>query len=422
MATRSEGDVVSVTTRSGRTYAYDPLTNRITLWENRRSDGADWTVRFVAATDYAFDGVSMFTIEMTQQCNLRCTYCIYSGQYEGRRKHAAKAMPMERLEQCVDFIVRHYNRSIPYITVCFYGGEALLERQKVEWMMQQLDERVPTDVHYTISTNGLLLNRAVVDWICSRPHVKVTVTLDGDRQHHDACRLSAGGKSTHSRILLNLAYFKALHPKEYARRVQFLSTVHSIDEIEGLSDYWERMPLLAAHRPVHISFIIPNFSKGDSINTDARAYTDFYDKALRDYRMGKENIMTDMLKQLIGIVEQRTVFDLPAEQRFITCLHHPYSCFIQATGDISVCERCCESHTIGTLDHGFEKERCQTMVERFTARKNKYCSKCWANRLCRICATCLNCSDNEFEQMCSGERMVIMLALRYYCEIHQDLI
>lgn len=32
------------------------------------------------------------TLQVTQQCNLRCAYCAYSGIYEGNRTHSSKRM------------------------------------------------------------------------------------------------------------------------------------------------------------------------------------------------------------------------------------------------------------------------------------------------------------------------------------------
>lgn len=411
---------MKIVTKHGREYSYNPLTNEIADYVGSTGNNMESYVQFVAADDYAFDKVSMFTIELTQQCNLRCKYCIYSGAYVSRRSHNPTEMSDAMLRQCVDFILAHYDRSIPYITVCFYGGEALMAIDKMKWLVGELRKVVVSPIQYSISTNGLLLTPEVVEWICSVPDMKVTVTIDGDKIQHDKNRVTAGGRGSFDAIMHNLGLFKQNHPKEYDTRIQFLSTVHSISEIERLSEFWQSNPLLSGHRPVHISSIIPNFDNGDTVSTDAQKFIRFYDKALASLLAGEENIMTDELKRLVNIVERRKEFLLPQEQRFVTCCHEPYSCFISATGDLYVCERFCQDLTVGTLASGFSKAKCRSLVTRFVIRKNRYCSRCWAKRLCRICATNLNHSEAEFQQLCAGERMRLTLALSYYCELNKS--
>ena len=60
---------------------------------------------------------------------------------------------------------------------------------------------------------------------------------------------------------------------------------------------------------------------------------------------------------------------------------------------------------------------CNSMNEKYIHRKNKYCGKCWAQRLCRRCAIGLNFDENQFLQYCENEKMQIELALKYFCEL-----
>ena len=47
-------------------------------------------------------GISQLTMQVTQACNLRCTYCSYSGAYDNQRTHANKTMPLATMKKCVD--------------------------------------------------------------------------------------------------------------------------------------------------------------------------------------------------------------------------------------------------------------------------------------------------------------------------------
>lgn len=409
-----------IVTRSGRKYNYSPLTNKIKLGENNSLCEDLSIVSYVETSDYSFDKISMFTIEMTQQCNLRCKYCIYSGEYDNRRSHNEQSFSSDAIPSLVNFISAHTEESVPVITVCFYGGEALLQKDKIQKIIHELSSLNYT-FEYSISSNGVLLNEETVEWICSIPNLKVTITIDGDKLRHDANRVFPSGKGSFDIVMNNLKWFKDKYPEEYDKRIQFLSTVDSISRLHDLSIFWNRNRVLASHRPVHISSLIPNFSKDGAPDSSSllKKQLVVYDNALISYIKGDENILTDELKRLIGIIEHRVFFDLPKQQKFITCCHNPYSCFISSTGQLYVCEKFGSEYSVGNLDSGFNEAALKKINKIFTQRKNSYCSKCWAKRLCRICATNVNHSIPEFEFFCNRERQKILLALKYYCEIQE---
>ena len=393
-----------ITTRSGRKYNYSPVTNKIRLWENDCVCEDISLVSYEETNDYSFDKISMFTIETTQQCNLRCKYCIYSGEYANRRKHNEHFFPNDAIPMLINFIASHADKSAPVITVCFYGGESLLQKETIKQIIRDC-ELLEYSFEYTISTNGVLLSEETIDWLCSVPNLKITITIDGNKLIHDANRVFPSGKGSFDILITNLKRFKDKYPHEYNRRVQFLSTVDSISRLYELSMFWESNPILASHRPVHISPIIPNFTKGEVPDSASllKKQLDIYDKALALYLEGEDNILTDELKRLIGIIEHRVFFELPKQQRLITCCHNPYSCFITSMGQIYICEKFNEDYSVGDISFGFDKSKLNRINSIFTERKNSHCSKCWAKRLCRICATNVNHSLSEFEFFCDRE-------------------
>ena len=58
-------------------------------------------------------------LQVTQNCNLRCSYCAYSGQYYNR-SHSNKTMSFQIAKQAVDFLFRH-SIERPEITIGFMG-------------------------------------------------------------------------------------------------------------------------------------------------------------------------------------------------------------------------------------------------------------------------------------------------------------
>ncbi len=67
----------------------------------------------------------MLILQVTQGCNLRCSYCVYGGNYS-QRQHSNLNMDKITAFKAIDFFVEH-SRNTPVLTIGFYGGEPLLE-------------------------------------------------------------------------------------------------------------------------------------------------------------------------------------------------------------------------------------------------------------------------------------------------------
>ena len=143
------------------------------------------------------------TFIVTHQCNLRCTYC-----YEHNKSGAE--MSLETAKKCVDLLFAEDARNSEYINpethdgiiLDFIGGEPLLKigliSDIVDYFRQramELDHRWKTKYMISMSTNGTLYHTKEVQDFLTRNEGRVSmgITLDGDKETHDACRLDCNG-------------------------------------------------------------------------------------------------------------------------------------------------------------------------------------------------------------------------------------
>lgn len=407
---------MQVRTNSGRNYFYSTSSNRLSTRLCEESNCAP--IHFDASSEYDFTRIGMFTIEITQECNLRCSYCCYSGEYSNRRKHNSTILSSEDMVRCVDLICEHSASEVPIIYVAFYGGEALLCLEKIEWLIKSLTIRgKDINFEFSISTNGILLTPQIIDKLCSVPNLFITITIDGNKEMHDKNRKTSSGKGSFDVIMSNLRDFKTRYPIVFKNRVRFISTVKSIQDLIPLNDFWINHEILFENRPQHIACIIPNFEKGDKVSDNKQKYERVYDLAIESIQNGCENILTDELYNLIKLVKNRNYSIQPNPLVLSTCINIPNSCFISSEGNLYACERLCPPLKMGTIYTGFDAEKCDELNQRYIRLKNKYCGTCWARRLCRRCAVSLNFTEEQFTQYCQNERMQIELALRYFCEL-----
>lgn len=79
---------------------------------------------------YLHSSVESITLQVTQQCNLKCNYCPYSGSYYNR-EHSNRHMSFETAKQAIDFYIAH-SFDIPVAHIGFYGGEPLIEYDYID--------------------------------------------------------------------------------------------------------------------------------------------------------------------------------------------------------------------------------------------------------------------------------------------------
>jgi uncharacterized protein len=69
--------------------------------------------------------MKQLTLQVTQQCNLRCSYCTYSGIYDNNRTHSNQRMAIKTAKQAIDFFLER-NSELSDVIIGFYGGERRL--------------------------------------------------------------------------------------------------------------------------------------------------------------------------------------------------------------------------------------------------------------------------------------------------------
>lgn len=151
------------------------------------------------------------TFIVTHQCNLRCTYC-----YEHHKSD--KEMTFETAKKCVDLLFAEDARNNPLINendasaliLDFIGGEPLLKIDLISQIMDyfltkaiELDHRWQTNYMITMSTNGVLGDNPKLQEFMNKykGRFSLGVTIDGDKQAHDACRVDENGNGSYDKAI-----------------------------------------------------------------------------------------------------------------------------------------------------------------------------------------------------------------------------
>ena len=114
--------------------------------------------------------INQICFELTQKCNLSCTYCCYGDLYDHIGNDNNSELNEETALCFLDNLrenlsVQKNELSHRKITIGFYGGEALLKIDVIKRLIHYIDENIKNIpnifINYIVTTNGLLLDKYI---------------------------------------------------------------------------------------------------------------------------------------------------------------------------------------------------------------------------------------------------------------------
>ena len=133
-------------------------------------------------------------IHLTSRCNLACRYCFARSGPQGWD------LPEELAEEAIDLALAFPANDL---TIEFAGGEPLLRFPLLKRLIERIELASavrPQPVLIAVQTNGLLLEKEVLEFFARHPGVEVGISLDGPRHLNDFARVDAHGQGRHAAI------------------------------------------------------------------------------------------------------------------------------------------------------------------------------------------------------------------------------
>jgi len=377
-------------------------------------------------------GIEQLILNVTNQCNLRCKYCLFSGKYKYERSHNDKTMTRDCALKSVRFFMEHAGpRQNPAVT--FYGGETLLEfnliKEVIEYVKTNQKEK---KYEFALTTNGTILNQQMIAFFVENDF-SLFVSLDGPKEIHDRNRVRSNNSGTFASIMKNLQRIKEYSPRYFAEKVSFLSVMTPPYDFDALQSFFYDSTLFKTMKnPVTLNNVA-NFETTylDEISLPAaiKSYERFSKKAIEIY---KELLITGQERsQSIaeGLLRRNLIKTLhfragtPLEEYHAPlgqCIPGLRRLFINPDGYFYMCEKVGENYPIGNLEKGLDYER----INEFLVQWDEFfkdCSGCWALRLCQKCFNAMNRGGQldlkRKKAFCDQEVAHYENLLCLYCEI-----
>ncbi len=317
-------------------------------------------------------------MNLTNQCNLSCTYCYEFGADKvATPEGKPKFMDFETAKSSVDFLLEQSTgRNAVHIT--FFGGETLMNFPLLKQVVAYASERAAAQgrrVDFSLTTNATLLTPAIIDFL-SENRIGVTVSMDGPPELHDQLRVFANGRGSYDIVAPRV---KALIQNHKTRPITARVTLTS-----GVTDVVKIYRHLKNDLGFHEVGFAPVTTSPDRLYAIGEPGMDgvlaqfhqlaaeYLEYALRGEMHGFSNV-SDTIAELYQGVNKS----------------HPCGAAlglvgVGPSGDIAPCHRFVDSdaHALGNISTGIDKTKQAEFLARGHVNGKYECQTCWARPLC----------------------------------------
>jgi len=161
------------------------------------------------------NGIESLSIQITQNCNMRCSYCYYSSKVNN-------SINKKIVDKCVRGVFLSKGM---YKNFIITGGEPFLDFEKFCYVVNRIiKEGKKSNKKYRIvcPTNGAVMTKEIADFI-EKNNIIVSFSIDGEPKEHNRFRKTVNGKGSLSKIMKSISYLD----KEYFNKNCFVSmTIH----------------------------------------------------------------------------------------------------------------------------------------------------------------------------------------------------
>lgn len=318
--------------------------------------------------------VKALCLNMAHDCNLKCEYCFASqGNFKGERS----LMSYEVGKKSFDYLIKSSGSRIN-LEVDFFGGEPLMNFEVIKQLVdyaRSLEAGNNKRFRFTITTNGVLLDDEIIDYINENMD-NVVLSIDGRKSVNDRMRKTVNDKGSYDVIVKNFKKLVAKRrDKDYFARGTY--TAYNLDFSEDVKHMRELGFESISVEPVvtkpeekyalldeHVELLKKEYEKL------AKMYIEAYHDKNKRFNFFHFNIELDggpcIYKRSVGCGAGTEYIAVTPEGDFYPC-HQ----FVGETDFI-----------IGNVNDGITNESVVDKFRNVSVNEKPTCKECWAKYYC----------------------------------------
>ena len=342
-------------------------------------------------------GLSQLILILTEKCNLRCEYCIYSEQYPDLVDYSTNEMSINDALKAVDMFYDWHMKKVSMgfkgkAKVSFYGGEPFLKFDLIKTTVEYC-ESLNFYPQYLLTTNGTIMTDEIIDYIAEKKIV-VSFSLDGHKENHDRNRVSQKGRGTHEIVVKNFLKLSDKLSKNPNPLMGIVCCYDDYSDLIKITDFFNDLKT----KTVQLNIMYNGINRYD---------TTYYDYCKKRYLAGEINTDETCLKTTLKKLREKyfeSTMKVPIEihmlfyhffvliNRSIGYIDHLGNiCTIgdklcvSPDGKIYICERINQQMAIGNINNGIDWEKSTKIISEFITLRKEHCSNCNVSHLCDLC-------------------------------------
>jgi uncharacterized protein len=317
--------------------------------------------------------LASISLNVAQACNMSCSYCYAdTGKFGGN----ARLMSLEVAKATVDRLIAESDPRVGLV-VGYMGGEPLLNRSVVHETTRyavQAAQAANRQIRFALTTNGTLLQPEDAELFAEFPFT-VAISIDGNREQHDAIRGMNDGSSSYDRLQTGLALL------DRYGRPQHLSARITVTPKTG-----ELLPILDHIISLgfdEVGFAVVLVSPDPTLVFETADFTKLLQQAIE---CGKKAVQEIKAGRSYPFGNLET-----ALQEIHRGSHRPYPCgagaaylSANAEGELFACHRLIDDpqFAMGNVEKGSDLQARATHLARNHVDLMEPCKQCWAKYLC----------------------------------------
>lgn len=394
----------------------------------------DMPIQYGALTeeDVIKSPISQLILIVTEECNIRCQYCIYSENYPHVKGYSKKMMDFEVAKKAIDCFMELHQKRVesgyrrkPVIT--FYGGEPLLRFDLIKQVVAYCKEQ-EFDARYFVTTNATLMTDEVIDFIIEH-EIVVTFSLDGFKENNDRNRIFSNGQGTYDIIMRNV--MKLQEEKKRRNIVQAISFSCCFDSYtdmcavveffdknhELFSPYNIIYNQIGQYNTTYYDYCDQMHKKGvikESPDTFQNTVTQLQEKFIQSAVHNKRIESVGLNYLFMGLIN--IIWRSKGEMKQLdkTACVPGSKIAVEPDGNFFVCEKVSQMCSIGDINSSIDMEKINVLNDKLLEIREKHCKDCSLSRLCPLCYMHL-AEDNDMKfnyKLCEDNKKKIPASLK----------
>jgi uncharacterized protein len=324
--------------------------------------------------------LTTMVLNVTNQCNLSCTYCYEYGAdkiVDTENGKQPKFMTEDTARQAVEFMLEESGTSpVAYLT--FFGGETLMNfpvlKRTVAYARQRAAE-VGKQVHFSLTTNATLLKPETIEFLADND-VGVTISIDGPQDIQDKFRVFQNGRGSYDLVAPKIRELLQRHrSRPIGARVTLASGTIDVKRIY-------------THLTEDLGFAEVGFAPATSAPARDHAIPEGgFDEMLQQFReLAEEFLEASVAGRHHGFSNVRETLEEihKGMSKAFPCGAGLGLVGVSTGGDVALCHRFAgsEEHSLGNVRDGVDREAQRAFLERHHVDEKTDCRTCWARPLC----------------------------------------